>query len=52
MYMFFTYIIQWYAGASENGLVELVASADVTERTIRSGGYLVLLQEQDSFGKL
>ena len=44
--------IQWYVNIDGTENMELISSASVNHNTIRSGGYLTLMQEQDSVGKL
>ena len=42
---------QWYVNTYISGEPELVAQANAQSSNICSGGYMVLLQEQDSFSK-
>ncbi|XP_067929837.1 uncharacterized protein [Watersipora subatra] len=42
--------VMWYTDTDVSGKLELVASASLSSGTVRSGGHLTLLQEQDSVG--
>ena len=48
--MFFT--LQWYASLNETGTLDLVSNMSAPQLSVRSGGYLILLHDQDAFGKL
>ena len=48
---FFCLIFQWYVDTYISGELELAAQANAQSSNIRSGGYMILLQEQDSFSK-
>ena len=45
------FFLQWYSDISSSGNVELVASASAPPLVVRAGGYLILAQDQDSFGE-
>lgn len=46
-------LLQWYASKLNNTMeLEMWKAADVDPTTVRSGGNLVLLQEQDNIGQL
>ena len=44
-------MFQWYANLDIDGHMKLVAEEAAQHLPIRAGGYMILLQEQDSFGK-
>ena len=43
-------IFQWYANLRIDGHMKLVAEEPAQNLAIRAGGYMILMQEQDSFG--
>ena len=45
-------MFQLYANLDINGHMKLVAEEPGQNLAIRAGGYMILMQEQDSFGKL
>ena len=45
-------LIQWYVDTDTSGDVELVASERANDLSVRGSGFLILLQDQDSFGWL
>ena len=45
-------MFQWYANLDISGHMKLVAERSALNLPIRAGGYMILMQEQDSFGKL
>ena len=44
-------MFQWYANLDIDGHMKLVAEEAAQNLPIRAGGYMILMQEQDSFGK-
>ena len=46
-----TCTLQWYTDQNTAGHLELTGTTFVNSDTIRSGGHLVLLQDQDSVGR-
>ncbi|XP_067939166.1 uncharacterized protein [Watersipora subatra] len=43
-------MFKWYTDREGDGNLDLISSVEVTNKSIRSRGNMVLLQEQDSFG--
>ena len=43
-------LLQWYVSMNEYGGLEQVAEEKASVQPIRLGGYLILLQDQDSYG--
>ena len=51
IHVYSLFYMQWYVDADVSGELELAVSVSASSKTVRSGGYLILLQEQDSFSK-